>query len=248
MSCLIAFSGKGGVGKTTLAALCVKNLVEQGKKPVLAIDADPNSCLDSILGVTADYSIGEARENVREEADAQKISKQELLRMKIAQGLVESNGFDLIAMGRPEGAGCYCYANNVLKQAIGELTKQYPYVVLDNEAGLENLSRRIVQEVDALVLVSDASNSGVKTLKRLYLLSKEMGVKYQKLILVINRSRTGELPQSAAEVAEFAKADVAIAIPYDEEVARYAEEDKSVWDIPAGNAVQKAVGELAAIL
>ena len=102
MSYLFALSGKGGVGKTTLAGLFVRQLVEKGKKPVLAIDADPNSCLDAILGVEVTSSIGEARETVREEAEAAKISKQELLRMKIAQSLVESTGFDLIAMGRPE--------------------------------------------------------------------------------------------------------------------------------------------------
>ena len=118
MSKLIAFSGKGGVGKTTLASVMVRRLRDKGKTPVLAIDADPNSCLDALLGVTVEDSIGEARENVREEAEVMKISKQELLRMKIAQCLVESEGFDLTAMGRPEGAGCYCYANSVLKDAL----------------------------------------------------------------------------------------------------------------------------------
>ncbi len=244
MSYLIALSGKGGVGKTTLAGLFVRNLVELGKKPVLAIDADPNSCLDAMLGVQATSSIGEAREKVRDEAEEQKISKQELLRMKIAQSLVESTGFDLIAMGRPEGAGCYCYANNVLKQAIAELSSQYPYVVLDNEAGLENLSRRIVQNVDVLILVSDASNSGMKTLKRLHELSNEMEVKYRKLVLVVNRTREGKLPATAEEVKRQTGADEMIALPYDEQLAEYAEEDKNVWELPEDNPVHIAVKNL----
>ncbi len=169
---------------------------------------------------------------------------QELLRMKIAQGLVEARGFDMIAMGRPEGAGCYCYANNVLKEAIKELTGQYPYVVLDNEAGLENLSRRIVQELDVLILISDASNAGLRTLQRLYELSKEMGVVYKKLVLLINRTRSGELPETANEVKDATGADELIALPYDEDIARFAEENRPVFELPDGNAVNDAIAKL----
>jgi CO dehydrogenase maturation factor len=244
MSRLFAFSGKGGVGKTTLSGLFVRNLIELGKKPVLAIDADPNSCLPDMLGVEAPNSIGAARETVREEADAQKISKQELLRMKISQGLVESDGFDLLSMGRPEGPGCYCYANNVLKTAIGELAGQYPYVVLDNEAGLENLSRRIVQSVDVLCLVSDASNAGMQTLERLYSLAAEMGVKYQRLALLVNRTRSGALPEAAVRVKESTGAGTLIALPYDEELATLAEQAAPVWQVAAENQVNRIIRDL----
>jgi CO dehydrogenase maturation factor len=244
MSQLFAFSGKGGVGKTTLSGLFVKNLVALGKKPVLAIDADPNSCLADMLGIHAPFSIGAARETVREEADAQRISKQELLRMKIAQGLVESKGFDFISMGRPEGPGCYCYANNVLKTAIGELAGQYPYVVLDNEAGLENLSRRIVQSVDVLCLVSDASNAGMTTLERLHALAGEMGVVYQKLILLVNRTRGDNLPESALRVRESTGADELIALPYDEELAMLAEQSQPVSQVSEENPVNLKIREL----
>lgn len=244
MSCLFALSGKGGVGKTTLSGLFVRNLVELGKKPVLAIDADPNSCLADMLDVQVPFTIGSARETVREEADEQRISKQELLRMKIAQGLVESNGFDMISMGRPEGPGCYCYANNVLKTAIRELAEQYPYVVLDNEAGLENLSRRIVQSVDILCLVSDASNAGMSTLERLYSLSKEMGVSYRKLVLLVNRTRGEHLPESAERVKAHTKADALLALPYDEELAMLAEESKPVWQVSEQNPIHQTVRKL----
>jgi len=200
MSILIAVTGKGGVGKTTLSALLVKQLLANGKKPVLAIDADPNSCLDAALGVTVKGTVGGAREEAKAEAQkglAAGITKQEFLRMKIEQSLVEAEGFDLISMGRPEGAGCYCYANNVLKSVIAEISSQYPYVVLDNEAGLENLSRRIVQKVDMLVLVSDASGAGLNTLSRLHALADEMGIKYDRLLLVVNRIRGGQDPFAA---------------------------------------------------
>ena len=151
MSYFIAITGKGGVGKTTISALIVNRLINRGRKPVLAIDADPNTCLDALLGVKAEKTVGRVREEVREIAGkglAAGISKQELLEMKIAESLVESDNFDLIAMGRSEGPGCYCYANNVLKSVINEISGNYPYIVLDNEAGLENLSRRIVQPRD----------------------------------------------------------------------------------------------------
>jgi CO dehydrogenase maturation factor len=237
MSRLFALSGKGGVGKTTLAGLFVRALGEIGKKPVLAIDADPNSCLADMLGLQVRFTIGSARETVRDEAEAQKISKQELLRMKISQGLVESNGFDLISMGRPEGPGCYCYANNVLKSAIKELSDHYPYVVLDNEAGLENLSRRIVQSVDVLTLVSDASNAGINTLERLYSLAREMKVGFGKLVLMVNRTRDDTLPESSRRVMENIGAKVVVTLPYDEEIATLAEESRPVWELSGSNLV-----------
>ena len=146
MTYTIAITGKGGVGKTTVAALTVARLIARGCRPVLAVDADPNTCLDGALGVKAVKTIGGVREEAREIAGkglAAGASKQQLLEMKIAESLVEGDDFDLIAMGRPEGPGCYCYANNVLKQAIGTIAENYAYVVIDNEAGLENLSRRM---------------------------------------------------------------------------------------------------------
>ncbi|MDR1943789.1 MAG: AAA family ATPase [Synergistaceae bacterium] len=244
MSCLFALSGKGGVGKTTLAGLFVRSLRELGKTPILAIDADPNSCLGDMLGVQVSFTIGSARETVRDEAEAQKLSKQELLRLKIAQSLVEKNGFDMISMGRPEGPGCYCYANNVLKMAIKELSDQYPFVVLDNEAGLENLSRRIVQSVDVLVLVSDASNSGMNTLERLYNLAREMRVGFRKLILLVNRTRGCELSESALRVKSNTGAQKLLALPYDEEIALLAEESKPVWEVSDSNPTYTRVREL----
>jgi len=247
MGNIIAVTGKGGVGKTTISALLVKNLVEMGKGPVLAIDADPNSCLDAALGVEVTGTVGRAREEVRESVSSgsmANVSKHEMLQMKIEQGLVEAEGFDLIAMGRPEGAGCYCYANNVLKEIISQISAQYPYVVLDNEAGLENLSRRIIQKVDLMVLVSDASNAGLQTLTRLYELSNEMGMKYEKLALVVNRIRNGKLPDRIEEIKEKTKADIVIGLPGDDEVAEFAEESRSLLGISKENEVYKKVSEL----
>lgn len=247
MSYLIAVTGKGGVGKTTLSSLLVRALVDRGSTPVLAIDADPNSCLDAALGLQAERTVGRAREEMRDAVQGGLIgvSKQELLQLKIAESLVESTGFDLIAMGRPEGAGCYCYANNVLKNVIAEIAGQYPTVVLDNEAGLENLSRRIVQKVDVLTLVSDNSNAGLETLVRLHGLAKEMNIQYGKLVLVINRVRRGKLPERAQEIQQRTGADLVIGLPDDGEVADYADAGRPLIELPASNPVYQEIRGLA---
>lgn len=247
MSYLIAITGKGGVGKTTISSLIVKQLVANGVTPVLAIDADPNSCLDAALGIKVEKTVGSAREQVRIETQnglGSGISKQELLQVRISESIVESNGFDLISMGRPEGAGCYCYANNVLKQVIAQISGQYPVVVLDNEAGLENLSRRIVQKVNLLILVSDSSNSGMETLGRLYSLANEMEIKYDKLLLVINRLRSGTFPEKIQQVAEFTKADDVIGLPDNEEIASFAEQNRSFIEMPEDNVVLQKIDAL----
>lgn len=251
MKYLIAVTGKGGVGKTTISSLIVKQLIAHKKSPVLAIDADPNSCLDAALGLHATKTVGSAREEMREEAQqaqANGLSKQQLLQMKISESLVEANNFDLIAMGRPEGAGCYCYANNVLKSVIAQLSDQYPYVVLDNEAGLENLSRRIVQKVDTLVLVSDASNAGLETLARLHSLTNEMKIEYGRLVLIVNRLRGDSLPQKVAEIRERTGADEVIGLLDDAEVAAYAEDNRCFLELPDTNPVlQKIDGWIAGL-
>jgi CO dehydrogenase maturation factor len=245
VSKLVAITGKGGVGKTTVSALLIKNLLAAGKSPVLAIDADPNSCLDAALGVHVTETVGRAREEVKTASGTSaNISKRELLRIKLEQALVEAKGFDLIAMGRPEGEGCYCYANNILKDIISEISSQYPYVVLDNEAGLENLSRRIVQKVDILVLTSDASNAGLQTLLRLHELAVEMALSYGKLALVVNRLRTDKLPGRMDEIREKTKADLVIGLPDDEEVTAFAETSRSFLEISDSNPVYDKIREL----
>jgi CO dehydrogenase maturation factor len=242
MSYTIAVTGKGGVGKTTLTGMLITRLIKQGRHPILAVDADPNLCLDATLGVTVSKTVGGVREEARQIAEqgmSSGISKQQLLQLKISESLVEADDFDLIAMGRPEGPGCYCYSNNVLKEAISKLSTQYPYMVLDNEAGLENLSRRIVQKVNLLVMVTDPSNRGLETILRLYELAREMKIEYGKLAIFINRLRHDELPQRALELQEATQADVMIGIPDDPELADLAEAGRSLQAISERNEVAK---------
>lgn len=242
MSYTIAVTGKGGVGKTTLTGMLITRLIKQGRHPILAVDADPNLCLDATLGVTVTKTVGGVREEARQIAEqgmSSGISKQQLLQLKISESLVEADDFDLIAMGRPEGPGCYCYSNNVLKEAISKLSTQYPFMVLDNEAGLENLSRRIVQNVNLLVMVADPSNRGLETILRLYELAREMKIEYKKLAIFINRLRHDELPQRALELQAATQADIMMGIPDDPELADLAEAGRSLQSVSARNEVAK---------
>lgn len=232
MGYTIAITGKGGTGKTTIAGLIIAGLIRNGATPILAVDADPNMCLDEVLGVQVAQSVGRIREKVREDSAqgaAQGITKKALLEMKIAQSLVEAAHFDLIAMGRPEGPGCYCYANNILRDVLALMTRQYPVTVIDNEAGLENLSRRIAPEVDLLILVGDPSQRGLATIRRLRDLAAEMDVRYRRLAVIVNRVRPSSPALSA--LADL-PADVFLALPEDEELARWGEEGRSLLTFP----------------
>jgi CO dehydrogenase maturation factor len=251
MSCRIAVCGKGGVGKTTVAALMVLRLITRNRTPVLALDADPNSCLNSSLGVGLKKTVGGIREEARVisgAAAAPGIAKQRLLEMKIAECLVEAENFDLIAMGRSEGPGCYCYANNVLKAVLEKLSAQYPYIVLDNEAGLENLSRRIVQKVETLVLVTDPSVQGAETVRRIHGLALEMQLQFDRLVLAVNRMRTPSVPEHFRELQERTGAKTLMTIPENAAVLERAEQGRSLAglaeDDPAVRAIDGLLDEL----
>lgn len=250
MTRTLAVGGKGGVGKTTVAALLVEGLIRRGCRPVLAVDADPNTCLDEALGVSARTTVGAVREQARVLAGRGElppgISKQELLELRIAESLVEARDFDLVAMGRSEGPGCYCYANNVLRQVITQLSDAYPWVVVDNEAGLENLSRRIVRAVDWLVLVSDPSSRGLTTVRRLHALAGEMQVDFTHLALVINRVRGPGPPPRARALATELGAHAVVALHDDEEIATRAEAGAPLVDLPPENRALRALEPLLA--
>jgi len=248
MSTTLAITGKGGVGKSTLAALAVRWLGEHGHGPVLAVDADPNTCLDALLGVEAHSTVGGVREEAKVIAQGGMsggISKQELLDIKIQESLVEADRFDLVAMGRSEGPGCYCYANNVLRGVLGRLADQYPSVVIDNEAGLENLSRRTVQKPDWLLFVADPSARGIITARRLYDLALEMEVAAGAMGVALNRTRDSE--DGLARLAgafEGTPVHLLGAVPENGEVADRDAAGESVFGLDSGNAVYRAAGDI----
>jgi CO dehydrogenase maturation factor len=191
MTFLTAVAGKGGVGKSTLSAMLVRILSEEGL--VLAVDADPNSNLGQKLGTDVPGTVGQVREGLLSKGGQppRDMSKQEYLKLKLREMLAEGNGFDLLTMGRPEGPGCYCYVNNMLRVFVDQLMDSYPHVIIDNEAGMEHLSRRTAKEMDLLILVSDPTAVGVLTAKRLSELAEELGLKVRRKVLLINGVRSG---------------------------------------------------------
>jgi len=188
---VVACSGKGGVGKTTIASLLVRYLMERLKGgPILAVDADPNSNLNELLGESVTSTIGDARELMKD-AVPTGMSKDSWLEMKVHQAVIEAKGFDLLVMGRPEGSGCYCAANSLVKKHIDLLKENYAWVVADNEAGMEHMSRLVTQDVDHLFVVSDPTARGLRTARRILDLIGELGLTIGKTEVVANRVQEG---------------------------------------------------------
>jgi CO dehydrogenase maturation factor len=187
---IIAVSGKGGTGKTLLSSLLIKSLSKTGKN-ILAIDADPDSNLPEALGVEVIKTVGDVREELKLDTAKGNIPKDmnkwDILDYKIMESVVETPEFDLLVMGRPEGSGCYCAVNNMLRKIIETLSTNYDYIVIDTEAGLEHLSRRTTQNVDTMLVVTDKSKRGILTAQRIGELSNELDINFKKMFLVVNR-------------------------------------------------------------
>jgi len=192
MSTIIALAGKGGTGKTTLAGLLIRYMVEKGKKPILAVDADANANLNEVLGVTAGQTLGDAREEMKK-GGLPGMTKDIFIEMRIQEALVEAEGFDLIVMGRPEGQGCYCAANSLLTEFVERLSENYPYIVVDNEAGMEHISRLTTRNINVLLLISDSSRRGLQAAVRIGQLAKELGLKIGKKYVIINQAEKKDL-------------------------------------------------------
>ncbi len=242
MGVKIALAGKGGTGKTTISALIIRSIIEQNKGAVLALDADPNSNLNEILGVKVTGTVGMIREDFKKQAPRLTggIYKDQLVEMNVHQALVEGKGFDLLVMGRGEGPGCYCYANNLFKKYIDILQDNYNYVVMDNEAGMEHLSRRTTSDVDFLLIISDPSPKGILTASRIKELSEEMDIKAGKIFLIINRAR-GELDDRLKNYIEEKKFDLLDVIDEDKNIYEMDLNNKTVFDIPPNSPAFKKV-------
>lgn len=244
MGLTIAVTGKGGVGKTTISSLVLQWLVSHGETPVLAVDADSNANLHEALGITYGATVGGIREDAR--ATAAKltgIAKQEFLDMQVQSALVEQNGYDLVVMGRPEGPGCYCFANNVLRDVLERLSRNYKHVVVDSEAGCEHVSRRTVLKIDYLLIVSDCTVRGVRTAKRLADLVEEMGTPVTNRGLIVNRVPGGVLPEGVRAEVEATGLPLLKVIPMDDNVAAMDAGGTAIADIPTDAPARVAVDE-----
>ncbi|HTZ11816.1 MAG TPA: AAA family ATPase, partial [Candidatus Margulisiibacteriota bacterium] len=189
MGHIIAMAGKGGTGKTTIAALIIRLLKEKKLGSILGVDADPNSNLAEALGLKVKRTVGEILDNISANPDKVPagMSKERFIEYEVQTAVEEGEGFDLLTMGRPEGPGCYCYVNNVLRNVVSRLIGDYDYIVIDNEAGLEHLSRRTSRSADALIVVSDATAVGLRAARRIIGLVEELKIKIKKEFLIINR-------------------------------------------------------------
>jgi len=230
MSFTTAVSGKGGTGKTTIAGFLVRYLLETGKKPVLAVDADANANLNEVLGVEVRSTIGEARDLMKKDVPVG-MTKDVWFEYKIQEALVENEGFDLIAMGRPEGPGCYCAANTLARKCIDLLATNYPYVVIDNEAGMEHFSRMTTRNVDLLLIMSDPSIRGVITAARIRDLIKELNLEVRQSFLLFNRLQDG-LESEIASQAKKLSLPIAGVIPADPLLYEYDLEGRPSSRLP----------------
>ena len=258
----IAVAGKGGTGKTTICGMLIDYLSKTGKGPILAVDADPNSNLNEVLGVEAPTTLGEIREKMQykdkiDESLPPNMTKQEYTEFMFSDALLEEANYDLLVMGRTQGEGCYCYINGVLKAQIDKYKGGYRYIVVDNEAGLEHISRGILPHIDILLLVSDASRRGIQAVGRVATMVEELGLKPGVTKLIVNRAPNGSLDDGTTNVVladgireEITKhnLDLIGVVPQDEAVYRFDADGKPSSTVPESSPVKTALHAILAKL
>ena len=250
MAHVIAVAGKGGVGKTTLCGLLIQYLGEKGKGPILAVDADANSNLNEVLGVEVEATLGDVREEIAQAELAKEnpipagVSKADYAEFKFNSALVEDDDFDLLVMGRTQGKGCYCYVNGLLQAQLAKYQKNYPYIVVDNEAGMEHISRGVLPSMQTAILVSDCSRRGVQAVGRIAKLIEECGMKPKTIGLIVNRAPNGELNEGTKEEIEKQGLTLLGVVPQDESVYEYDCDGKPTVELPESNPVKKALRDI----
>jgi len=244
MGNIIAIAGKGGTGKTTIAALIVRALVEKKMGSVLAVDADPNSNLGQMLGSESDSTIVGIIDDISKDP-AQipgGMTKDRYIDLKIQESLSEKSGFDLLSMGRPEGPGCYCFVNNILRGLIEKLMGNYSYIVIDNEAGMEHLSRRLARDIGTFLIISDNTVIGIRSADRISKIVDELSIKIEDRCLILNKAR-GSAERLEDEIKKYGLHLHAV-LPLNEEIELAAIENKTIFDLNDDNPVLGPIKEL----
>jgi CO dehydrogenase maturation factor len=251
-------AGKGGVGKTTIAGMLIKYLVDNRKGAVLAIDADPSANLNMVLGLDMDWTIGDIREDmlaqVKESLTAGGatmgslpggISKREHLEYQVRASLSEGEYFDLIAMGQPEGPGCYCAVNHTLREVVDSISKNYAFIVIDNEAGMEHLSRRTTRDVEHLLIVSDPSQRGIVAAGRIAEFRKELDINIENSYLILNRLN-GTIPEILQEKIDRLDVPLLGVVPENEELIEFDVSGRPLIELGDESPVYQAIAKILA--
>jgi len=242
----IAVAGKGGTGKTTFAALLIRHLIQKHKGSILAVDADPNSNLNEALGVEVKTVIADILEDTKNpKAIPNGMTKDMFVQYKLSQALTETEHFDLVVMGGPQGAGCYCYPNDLLRKNMEDLSGNYKYLVMDNEAGLEHISRKTIPRVDHLFVISDAAARGIRSAGRVHELVKSLKTPVQNLYLVVTKVTERGLEELQPEIDKTGL-QLLGTIPYDTTVTEFDIKGKALFDLPDESPVVQAVDNLLA--
>ncbi len=246
MGLVIAIAGKGGTGKTTLSSLLIRALIDTGCRPVLAVDADPNSNLAEALGVEAGHPLAEIREqgSSPEGSPASGVGRARFVEDELQRAITEAEGFDLVTMGRPEGPRCYCYVNNLLRQSLDELTRNYPAVVIDNEAGLEHLSRRTTTDVDWLLGVMNPTRPSFRAVERIFQLARSLPVRVGRCAVLVNRVGPGGLEPELEQALGRLEAERLPDVPQDDSLEQAGAMEKPVFELPGDSPAVVAVGKL----
>ncbi|HEX6270204.1 MAG TPA: AAA family ATPase [Anaerolineales bacterium] len=256
MTITIALAGKGGVGKTTVAGMVIKYLSQNQVGSILAIDADPSSNLNMVLGLDLEWTVGDIREDMLVQVKSSLaqggaamgtmpggISKRDYLDYQIRSSLAEGSRFDLIAMGRGEGQGCYCAVNHNLREVIDGISRHYAYVVIDNEAGMEHLSRRTTRDVQHLFIVSDPTQRGLVAAQRITDIRKELDINIENAYLIVNRLY-GEMPVELKAFTEKMNLPLLGTIPADENLAAFEFSGRPLVELGDESPVYQAVGKI----
>ena len=250
MSHVIAIAGKGGVGKTTLSGMLIQRMCQMGKSPILAVDADANSNLNEVLGVDVEMTLGDVREQIersemsKENPIPSGMSKADYAEIMFQRCLNEDDDFDLLVMGRTQGKGCYCYVNGLLQAQMQKLLPGYKYMVVDNEAGMEHISRGLIPTMEIAILVSDCSRRGVQAAGRIAALMKELNFKPKTVGLIVNRAPKGKLDEGTMEEVEKQGLTLLGIVPQNQDVYQYDCDGKPIIRLPKDSPVRSALHDI----